>query len=156
MGYKGSSSLTSDTMRIHNDVRNLNEKVDTDFNNINEVGNYQPVVEDAKKKYSNLSSDTMEIHSDLENLNDKRSSMNMGYKGSSILPSGKLQKNMDEENSTVSGTVKCIIFFLDGLFKLMNTIFKSSPGILWGIIMHGALTLSCNDQGSTHPSSDLE
>ena len=40
----------------------------------------------------------------------------------------------NEDNLIVNGIFRCILSFITAFFNLMTTIFKGSPGILWGII----------------------
>ena len=50
---------------------------------------------------------------------------------------GKLKQDessSNEDNLMVKGIFECILSFITAYFNLMTTIFKGSPGILWGII----------------------
>ena len=59
----------------------------------------------------------------------------------------------NENNLLVKSIFECVMSFISAYFNLMNTIFKGSPGILWGVLcllafqvaMSKATPISTND-----------
>ena len=52
------------------------------------------------------------------------------------------ESSSNKDNLIVEGIFRCILSFITTFFNLMTTIFKRSPGILWGIIFVFALQIA--------------